>query len=95
MYSAWVAMIAGVFCPKKFVATSAISRARLAATAGGGTVAANAASKAAAAALAWFAVCSACPAVALIHVVYGAAAAAIVADAGPRHAVVNPETTEE
>ena len=32
---------------------------------------------------------------ALIHAVYGAAAAAIVAEAGPRHSTVNPETTEE
>jgi hypothetical protein len=36
--------MAGVFCPKKFDATRAISRARLAATTGGGTVSANAAS---------------------------------------------------
>jgi hypothetical protein len=37
-------MIAGVFCPKKFVATSAASRARLAAITGGGTVWAKAVS---------------------------------------------------
>ncbi|ORV60536.1 hypothetical protein AWC06_14530 [Mycobacterium fragae] len=44
MYCASVAMIAGVFCPKKFVAISAINNARLAAITGGGTVIANAAS---------------------------------------------------
>ena len=43
-YCASVAAIAGVFCPKKFVATNAASRLRLAAMTGGGTVAANAAS---------------------------------------------------
>ena len=59
--------IAGVFCPKKFVATSAINRLRLAAIIGGGTVAANAASNAAAAARTWLAVCPASAAVALIH----------------------------
>ena len=37
-------MIAGVFCPRKFVAIKAINNARLAAIAGGGTVIANAAS---------------------------------------------------
>jgi hypothetical protein len=37
-------MIAGVFWPKKFVATRASSRARLAAITGGGTVITNAAS---------------------------------------------------
>lgn len=37
-------MIAGVFCPKKLVAISIISSARLAAITGGGTVIANAAS---------------------------------------------------
>jgi hypothetical protein len=44
MYWASVAMIAGVFWPKKLVAISAINRARLAAITGGGTVIANAAS---------------------------------------------------
>jgi hypothetical protein len=39
-----VAAIAGVFWPKKLVATSIISKARLAAIATGGTVIANAAS---------------------------------------------------
>jgi hypothetical protein len=37
-------MIAGVFCPKKFVAINVINKARLAAITGGGTVIANAAS---------------------------------------------------
>jgi hypothetical protein len=84
-----------VFCPKKFVAISASNRARLAVTAAGGTVAANAISNAAAAALAWIAVCSACTAVPFIHAAYGAAAAVIDADAGPRHPAVSPETSEE
>ena len=44
LYSASVAMIAGVFCPRKLVAVSAISRLRLAAITHGGTVAANASS---------------------------------------------------
>jgi hypothetical protein len=39
-----VVAIAGVFCPKRFVAISAISRLRLAAIAGGGTISANAVS---------------------------------------------------
>ena len=39
-----VAAIAGVFCPKKLVATSVASRLRLAAITGGGTVMANAVS---------------------------------------------------
>jgi hypothetical protein len=37
-------MIAGVFWPKKFVATNAASKARFAAITGGGTVMAKAAS---------------------------------------------------
>src|SRR5574337_374577 len=89
-----VAAIAGVFCPKKFVATSAINKLRLAAISGGGTVAANAVSYAVAAILAWVAVCSACAAVALTHATYGAAAAAIDADDGPSHGpLANPDTT--
>jgi hypothetical protein len=44
MYCASVAAIAGVFCPKKFVATRVASKTRLAAMTGGGTVIANAAS---------------------------------------------------
>ena len=62
-----MAIIAGVFCPKKFVAISSNSKARLAAITGGGTVIANAVSKAAAAALACAPVSSACPAVVVIH----------------------------
>jgi hypothetical protein len=67
MYSSSVAMIAGVFCPRKLVATSNSNKARLAAISIGGTVITNAASYAAAAALAWAPACSACPAVSLIH----------------------------
>ena len=52
LYSASVAMIAGVFCPKMLVAINAMSRARLAAISGGGTVIAYAVSKAPAAAMA-------------------------------------------
>lgn len=44
MYWASVAIIAGVFWPKKFVAINAINRVRLATITGGGTVIANAAS---------------------------------------------------
>lgn len=51
-YSASVAAMAAVFCPKKLVATSVASCARLAATAGGGTVIAKAASKTSTASLA-------------------------------------------
>ncbi|RFZ33502.1 hypothetical protein NCTC2275_02751 [Mycobacterium marinum] len=43
-YSASLAAIAAVFWPKKFVAISAASSARLTAMAGGGTVIANACS---------------------------------------------------
>src|ERR1700730_16407178 len=49
MYWASVAMIAGVFCPKKLVATSVPNSTRLATITGGGTVIANVASNAAAA----------------------------------------------
>ncbi|CFR76341.1 Uncharacterised protein [Mycobacterium tuberculosis] len=52
-----MAAIAAVFWPKKFVAISASSCIRLAATTGGGRVIAYACSKASAAALAWIAVC--------------------------------------
>ncbi|CKS16443.1 Uncharacterised protein [Mycobacterium tuberculosis] len=43
-YSASVAAIAAVFCPKMLVATSDMSWLRLAAICGGGTTAANAVS---------------------------------------------------
>src|ERR1700739_1465191 len=82
-YCASVVAIAGVFCPKMFVATRASSRLRLAAIAGRGTVSSKAASERAAAALAWLAVCSACAAVVRVHATYGAAAAAINIDDGP------------
>src|ERR1700761_2561835 len=85
MYWASVAAIAGLFWPKKFVATSAINRARLNAITPGGTVIANAASKAAAAARAWIAVFSATDAPEATHVTYGATAAPIDADEGPTH----------
>src|ERR1700744_1232640 len=94
-YCASVAAIAAVFCPKTLVATSVASCARLAVTTGGGTVAANAASKAVAAASACVAVRSAGAAVSLIPATYGAAAAVIAADAGPRHSSpVSAETVE-
>ncbi|VAZ71814.1 hypothetical protein LAUMK4_00658 [Mycobacterium persicum] len=63
MYWASVVAIAAVFWPKKLVAISASSWARLAAITGGGTVIAKACSKAVAAAVAWAAVCRACSAV--------------------------------
>ncbi len=44
MYWASVATIAGVFCPKKFVAINVTNNTRLAAITGGGTVIANAVS---------------------------------------------------
>ena len=50
MYWASVAAIAGLFCPKKFVATNVANNTRLAAITGGGTVSVNAVSNAAAAA---------------------------------------------
>ena len=50
MYCASVAALAGVFCPKKFVATNVANNTRFAAITGGGTVIANAATNAAAAA---------------------------------------------
>src|SRR6185437_8095316 len=82
-YMASVIMIAGVFCPKKLVATRAANSARLAAIAGGGTVIANAASYAAAAARAWFAVSSACALVEVNQLMYGVAADIIATDVGP------------
>src|SRR6201999_3891991 len=77
------------------VATNDANNARLAAMTGGATVALNAASYALAAALAWSAACSACAAVAFIHDTYGVAAAAMDAEAGPRHGpLVRPEMTD-
>ena len=60
-----------------FVATSVDSRLRLAAINGGGIVAVSAVSYALTAAVAWAAACWAWSPVALNHVTYGAAAAAI------------------
>ncbi|VAZ89649.1 hypothetical protein LAUMK35_00991 [Mycobacterium pseudokansasii] len=59
--------IAAVFWPKKLVAISASSWARLAAISAGGTVIVKACSKAVAAAVAWAAVCPACSAVPVSH----------------------------
>src|SRR5882757_7027979 len=84
-YRASVIMIAGVFCPRKLVATKAASSARFAAITGGGTVIANAASYAATAARAWLAVSSACAAVVLIQSIYGVTADIIAVDVGPTH----------
>jgi hypothetical protein len=94
-YSASLTAIAGVFCPKKLVATSTASWMRFAATTGGGTVAAKAVSKAAAAARAWPAVRSACVAVAAAQATYGAIAAAMVNDAPPDHRPCSPESVVE
>ncbi|BCI90397.1 hypothetical protein NIIDMKKI_56030 [Mycobacterium kansasii] len=59
-------------------------------------MAARAASNALATARAWAAAPEAWPAAALNHRAYGAAAAAIAADAGPRHEPsTNPDATEE
>jgi hypothetical protein len=69
-----------------FVAISVISSARLAAMTSGGTVAVNAASNAPADNRAWLATSSAFTDVAVNHRTYGAAALAIVIDAGPCHA---------
>src|SRR5271156_174375 len=82
-YRASVIMIAGVFCPRKLVATKAASSARFAAIAGGGTVIANAASYAATAARAWLAVSSACAPVEVNQSMYGVTADIIAADVGP------------
>src|ERR1700753_3833950 len=82
-YRASVIMIAGVFCPKKLVATKASSSARLAAITGGGTVIANAASYAATAARAWLAVSSAWVPVEVNQSMYGVMADIIPAAVGP------------
>src|SRR6202000_3476673 len=87
-----VAAIAGVFCPKKLVATSAASRLRLAAITGGGTVMANAVSYAPAAGWAWPSDSSACSAVAVSHSTKYAAAAVIDSDDGPDQA---PEVSSD
>jgi hypothetical protein len=90
-----VAAIAGALIPKKFVAINVANVVRLAVTAAGWTVAANAVSNAVAAARAWAAADSACPAAVVNHPTYGVAAAAIDADAGPAHGpAVNPTITE-
>src|SRR5580693_295650 len=85
MYSASVAAIAALFCPKKLVAINVINNTRLAAITGGGTVIANAVSKAAAAARAWLAASSAAAPAALIQLTYGVTAAIIDREAGPSH----------
>src|SRR6516162_8665712 len=91
MYRASVAMIAGVFCPKKFAANNT----RLATISGGDTVIANAASKAAAAARAWLALSSAWAAVVPSQLTYGTTEATIAADVGPTQGpLVNSVTTE-
>jgi hypothetical protein len=90
-----VAAIAGALSPKKFVAINVANVVRFAVTAAGCTVAANAVSNAAAAARACAAANAALPAAAVNHATYGAAAAAIDADAGPAHGPdVNPTITE-
>jgi len=78
-----------------FVAINVANDTRLAVTAAGSTVAVWADSNAVAAARAWLAAASACPAAALNHPTYGAAAATIDNDAGPDHGpLANPETTD-
>src|ERR1700749_1793403 len=84
-YRASVIMIAGVFCPKKLVATKAASGARFAAIAGGGAVIATAASYAATAARAWLAVSSACVPVEVNQSMYGVMAGIIAAHVGATH----------
>ncbi|CKQ72489.1 Uncharacterised protein [Mycobacterium tuberculosis] len=83
----WVsrAAIAAVFWPKKLVAISDSTCARLAMIAGGGTVMANACSNPVAAAVIWVAVCLACAAVVVSHSTYGVTAAPILTDDGPSH----------
>src|SRR5262249_45800672 len=94
-YCASVAAIAAVFWPKKFVAISAISNARLAAITGGGTVIAYACSKAIAAAMACIAVCWVCSAVIDSQLTYGMAVAVIACAAGPYQLnVVKSESTD-
>jgi hypothetical protein len=90
-----VAAIAGALRPKKLVAIKVANVVRLAVTAAGCTVAACATSNAVAAARAWTPAEVACPDAAVNHPTYGAAAAAIDAEAGPAHGpAVNPTTTE-
>ncbi len=62
-----MAAIAGLFCPKKFVAINASNNVRLAAISGGGTVAAYAVSNAPAAAVACALAAPAWVAVSVIH----------------------------
>ncbi len=66
-YSSSVCAIAAVFWPKKFVAINTSSLARLASTAGSGTVATNAPSKASAASRACNAATSAWAAAMISH----------------------------
>src|ERR1700739_3824649 len=82
-YSASVAMIAGVFWPKKLVAISANNCIRLAAITYGGIDMENAASNAAAAVRAWLALSSAWAPPVLTQPTYGTPAATIAIDVGP------------
>ena len=84
-YIASLAAIAGVFCPRMLVATSAASWARLAYTTGGGIVAENAASYAAAEAVAFAAASCSCTEVVLSQSMLCWAAAAAAADEEPVH----------
>ena len=90
-----MAAIAGALRPKKLVAINVANVVRLVVTAAGCTVAACATSNAVAAARAWTPAEAACPDAAVSHPTYGAAAAAIDADAGPAHGpAVNPTITD-
>ncbi|CKM42363.1 Uncharacterised protein [Mycobacterium tuberculosis] len=83
-----------MFCPNRFDTANATSRARLAATSAGSTVAANAASKTPTTTRACPATASAAAATEPNHPAYGAAAAAIAAAAAPCHTpAVRPDVT--
>lgn len=77
--------MAGMFCPRMFVATSSAYWALLAATSAGATVIARPASKAAAAAMACAAATAEDSAVPVNQATRGCAAAAIDSEAGPNH----------
>src|ERR1700739_3195253 len=78
-------MIAGALRPNQFVATSACTSPRLAATTAGCTVAASAVSNAAAMAAAWLDAASAWAAAALSQLTYWGAAAIIAPADAPCH----------
>src|SRR5271157_5559700 len=95
-YAASVSMIAGALSPNQFVEANACTRARLAATTAGCTVAARADSNAAAMAAAWLDAASAWAAAALSQLTYWVATVIIAAaDAPCQEPLARSDVTEK